>query len=66
MFNVNDMSRGTITVVRALSMAWRVFLVSVDTSSFEASRSIRRMSDMTCRCIEMVIILINGATDRLG
>ncbi len=65
MFSVNEMSRGAMTLVRALSMAWRVFLVSVDISSFEASRSISRMSDMICPRVDRLIILIIGAMDRL-
>ncbi len=62
---MNEMSRGAMTLVRALSMAWSVFLVSVDISSFEASRSIRRMSDTICPRVDRLIILIIGAMDRL-
>jgi len=65
MFNVNEMSRGSITMVRALSKALRICLVSVDTISFDASRSIRRMVDIACTRIERLIILINGARARL-
>ena len=65
LFRVNDMSRGSMILVRALSMAWSVFLVSVDISSFEASRRIRRMSDMICPRVDRLIILIIGAMDRL-
>ena len=65
MFSVNEMSRGAMTLVSALSMAWSVFLVSVDISSFEASRSIRVMSDMICPRVDRLVILIIGAMDRL-
>ena len=65
MFNVNEMSRGSMTMVRALSKALRIFLVSAVTISFDASRSIRRISDITCTRIERLIILINGARARL-
>ena len=65
MFSVNEMSRGVMTLVRDWSMAWSVFLVSVDISSFEASRRIRRMSDTICPRVDRLIILIIGARDRL-
>ncbi len=43
--SVNEMSRGSMPMVRALSKAWGVCLVSAVAISFEASRNIRRTVD---------------------
>ncbi|MBA7671232.1 hypothetical protein ES703_79386 [subsurface metagenome] len=44
--NVNEMSRGSMPMVRVLPNATRDFLESADTSSFAASRKIRRTVDI--------------------
>jgi len=47
--NVNEMSSGSMPMVRVLPKATRAFLESADTSSFEASRKIRRTVDIAPR-----------------
>ncbi len=44
--NANDISRGSMPMLRALPKDFRVCLVSASTSSFEASRKIRRTVDI--------------------
>ncbi len=43
--SVNEMSRGSMPMVRALPKAWSACLVSAVAISFEASRNIRRTVD---------------------
>jgi len=47
--NVNEMSSGSMPMVRVLPKATRAFLESADTSSFEASNKIRRTVDIAPR-----------------